>query len=54
MKTNTRRGGRGDEYVKIKIVIPSRLTAEEQDQFEKLAAESRLDPRELLGAQRNA
>ena len=51
---NKRRGGRGDEYVKIKIVIPPKLTAKEKDLFEKLSAESRFDPRELLGANRNA
>jgi len=51
---NKRRGGRGDEYVKIKIVIPPKLTARETSLFEKLAAESKFDPRELLGASRNA
>jgi curved DNA-binding protein len=50
---NKRRGGRGDEYVRIKIVIPPKLTAKEKDLFEKLSAESRFDPRELLGANRN-
>ena len=49
-----RRGGRGDHYVKIKIVIPPKLTAKEKDLFEKLGAESHFDPRELLGANRNA
>jgi curved DNA-binding protein len=51
---NKRRGGRGDEYVKIKIVNPPKLTARETSLFEKLAAESKFDPRELLGANRNA
>ena len=51
---NRRRGGRGDQYVKIKIVIPPKLTAKEKDLFEKLGAESHFDPRELLGANRNA
>jgi DnaJ-class molecular chaperone len=51
---NKRRGGRGDEYVRIKIVIPPKLTARETSLFEKLAAESKFDPRELLGANRNA
>ena len=49
-----RGGGRGDQYVKIKIVIPPKVTAKEKDLFEKLAAESHFDPRELLGANRNA
>jgi DnaJ-class molecular chaperone len=51
---NKRRGGRGDQYVKIKIVIPPKLTARETSLLEKLAAESKFDPRELLGANRNA
>jgi curved DNA-binding protein len=45
---NRRRGGRGDEYVKLKIVIPPHLTERERKLFEKLAAESRFDARELL------
>ena len=53
-RINQRRGGRGDQYVKIKIVIPPKLTAKEKDLFEKLGAESHFDPRELLGANRNA
>jgi DnaJ-class molecular chaperone len=45
----TRRGGgRGDEYVRLKIVVPPKLTAKEKDLFEKLAAESRFDARDLL------
>ena len=51
---NKRRGGRGDQYVKIKIVIPPKLTARERSLFEKLAAESKFDPRELLGTYRNS
>jgi curved DNA-binding protein len=42
---NRRRGGRGDEYVKLKIVIPPKLTLKEKELFEKLAAESRFDAR---------
>jgi curved DNA-binding protein len=45
---NKRGGGRGDQYVKIRIVIPPRLTAKEKELFEKLAAESRFNPRELM------
>lgn len=41
-----RSGGRGDEYVKIKIVVPSELTSEEKKLFEALAAASRFNPRE--------
>ena len=45
---NKRSGRRGDQYVKIRIVIPPRLTAKEKELFEKLAAESRFNPRELM------
>jgi DnaJ-class molecular chaperone len=45
---NKKDGGRGDEYVKVKIVIPPKLTAEEKRLFEKLAAESRFNPRDLM------
>lgn len=43
-----RGGGRGDEYVKLKIVNPPRLTAKERELYERLAAESRFNARELL------
>ena len=44
----TRRiGGRGDEYVKLKIVIPPKLADKEKELFEKLAAESRFNARDL-------
>ena len=49
---NKRGGGRGDQYVKIRIVIPPRLTAKEKELFEKLAAESRFNPRELMAGGR--
>jgi DnaJ-class molecular chaperone len=45
---NRRGGGRGDEYVKIKIVVPPKLTPAEKELFEKLAAESRFNARELM------
>jgi curved DNA-binding protein len=45
---NRRRGERGDEYVKLKIVIPRGLSSTEKELFEKLAAESRFDARELM------
>jgi len=49
---NRRGGGRGDEYVKIKIVIPPKLTDKERELFEKLAAESRFNARELMAGGR--
>ena len=45
---NRRGGGRGDQYVKLKIVVPSKLTDREKDLFEKLAAESRFNARESM------
>ena len=45
---NRRGGGRGDEYVKIKIVNPPKLAPNEKELFEKLAAESRFNARELM------
>jgi DnaJ-class molecular chaperone len=49
---NRRGGGRSDLYVKIKIVIPPKLTAKERELFERLAAESRFDARGLLPVRR--
>jgi DnaJ-class molecular chaperone len=45
---NKRDRGRGDEYVKVKIVIPPKLTPKEKQLFEKLAAESHFEARDLL------
>jgi DnaJ-class molecular chaperone len=45
---NRRRGGRGDQYVKLKIVNPPRLTEKERELLEKLAEQSKFDARELL------
>jgi DnaJ-class molecular chaperone len=45
---NKRGGGRGDQYVKLKIVIPPKLTSKENGLFEKLAEESRFNPRDLM------
>jgi DnaJ-class molecular chaperone len=41
-----RDGGRGDQYVRLKIVMPPKLTAEEKELFAKLAAKSQFNPRE--------
>jgi DnaJ-class molecular chaperone len=45
---NRRAGGRGDQFVKLRLVNPPRLTAKEKELYERLAAESRFDARELL------
>jgi len=44
-----RRGsGRGDQYVRLKLVNPPTLTDSERVLFEQLAAASRFNPRELM------
>lgn len=45
---NRRGGGRGDEYVRLKIVNPPQLGPRERKLYENLAAESRFNPRELM------
>jgi curved DNA-binding protein len=45
---NRRGGGRGDEYVRIKIVNPPQLGPKERELYANLAAESRFNPRELM------
>lgn len=40
-----RGGGRGDHFVKLKIVVPKSLTAEEKRLFEELAKVSEFNPR---------
>lgn len=45
---NRRGGGRGDQYARLKIVVPPRLTEQEKEIFEKLKAESRFNARELM------
>jgi DnaJ-class molecular chaperone len=45
---NRRGGGRGDEYVKLKIVNPPRLGPRERELYANLASESRFNPRELM------
>ena len=46
---NRKGGGRGNEYVKLKIVNPPKFSAKEKELFEKLAAESDFDAREHMG-----
>lgn len=45
---NKRNGGRGDEYVKARIVVPPKPTAKERELFEALATASRFDARQLM------
>ncbi|MDP8968694.1 MAG: J domain-containing protein, partial [Actinomycetota bacterium] len=42
------RGGHGDLYATVKIVIPKRLSARERELFEQLARASTFDPRREL------
>lgn len=42
---NKRKGGRGDEYVRLKIVVPKEVTAEERHLYEELRRVSKVDPR---------
>jgi curved DNA-binding protein len=42
---NKRKGGRGDEYARLKIVVPTDVTAEERQAYEELKRVSRFDPR---------
>jgi curved DNA-binding protein len=42
---NRRGGGRGDEFLRLRIVNPPHLTAAQKDLFAKLAATSHFDPR---------
>jgi DnaJ-class molecular chaperone len=42
---NKRGGGRGDEYVRLKIVVPKESSVEERRLFEELRKVSRFDPR---------
>jgi DnaJ-class molecular chaperone len=43
-----RGGGRGDQFVKLKLVNPPKLTAKEMELYEKLASVSRFYARDLL------
>jgi DnaJ-class molecular chaperone len=42
---NVRGGGRGDHFVKLKVVVPKKLTEEEKKLFQELARTSRFNPR---------
>ena len=45
---NRRSGGRGDQYVRIEIVNPPSPSPQERELFQRLASESKFDPRQLL------
>ena len=42
---NKRKGGRGDEYVRIKVVVPRQVTPEERKLYEELKRVSPFNPR---------
>lgn len=42
---NKRKGGRGDEYVRLKIAVPQQVSPEERRLYEELQRVSRFDPR---------
>lgn len=42
---NKRQGGRGDQYVRLKIMVPKEVSSEERRLFEELGKVSRFDPR---------
>lgn len=42
------RGGRGDQYVKLKIVVPTHISEPEKELYQKLAAGSRFEPRHRM------
>jgi DnaJ-class molecular chaperone len=45
---NRRGGGRGDQYAKLRIVNPPRISSAERELFEKLRDASRFNARELM------
>jgi curved DNA-binding protein len=45
-------GGRGDQYAHIQIVNPPSLSPTERELFQKLASESRFDPRQVMVGRR--
>ena len=42
---NKRKGGRGDEYVRLKVVVPAEISPEERQLYEELKRVSRFQPR---------
>ncbi|HBF38900.1 MAG TPA: molecular chaperone DnaJ [Firmicutes bacterium] len=48
----TRNGVRGNQYVKLKIVVPTMPTAKEKELFSRLASETRFNPRQSFAGGR--
>jgi len=48
----SRRGGRGDQYVRVRIVNPPTLSPTERELFQRLASESRFDARQFMAGKR--
>lgn len=46
---NKRRGGRGDQFVRLKIMVPKEVSAEERRLFEELRSVSHFEPRKGRG-----
>jgi curved DNA-binding protein len=51
---NKRKGSRGDEFVRLKIVVPKEITPEERRLYEELRSVSRFDPRAKLRTAKGA
>lgn len=47
-----RNGGRGNQYVKLKVVVPTTLTDKERELFTRLAAETHFNPRQSFAGGR--
>jgi DnaJ-class molecular chaperone len=45
---NKRKGGRGDELARLKVVVPREVSAEERKLYEELERTARFDPRSNL------
>jgi DnaJ-class molecular chaperone len=48
----SRDGGRGNQYVKLKVVVPTVLTDKERELFSRLAAETQFNPRQSFAGGR--
>ena len=51
---NRRKGGRGDEYVRLTVVVPRHVSGEERRLFEELRRVSQFNPRVASGAAKGA